>query len=248
MSTGLIGQPGGASPPLVAQLRAATVRYGSTSAPTVALDAVDLAIQAASMTAVVGRSGSGKSTLLSLLALLRTPTAGQVLIEGVDLAALREGQRARLRATRIGVVFQAFHLEPSLSAAQNVMLPWFTGVVGGSHRSAQARAVELLEVLGIPELAGRLRDEMSGGQRQRVALARALFARPALLLADEPTGNLDEHTADQVTDTLAALPGQLGTALVVVTHDRAIAAKAQQRLELVAGRIAAVEVPAGADR
>lgn len=230
------------------ELRAVTVRFQAGRDATTALDCVDLAIWPGSVTAVVGRSGSGKSTLLSVLGLLRTPTAGSVRFEGTDTSSLRAAERTRIRATKIGIVFQSFHLEPSLTAAENVMLPWFTGAVPGSYTSAYAHAVQVLDMLDVGELAARRRDEMSGGQRQRVAIARALFTRPPLLLADEPTGNLDEATADQVFKVLGDLPRLFGTSVVVVTHDSNVASISDRDLVIVTGHIhsAAARAASGA--
>lgn len=228
----------------VIELRGVGMVYPTSRGEVEALQDVDLAVAAGSMTAVVGRSGSGKSTLLAVMGLIRRPSTGAVLVEGVDLAEANDARRARIRATRVGIVFQAFHLEPALTAAENTMLAWFTGAVRLPYPQARARAIEVLDALGIAELAGRRRDEMSGGQRQRVAIARALFARPVVLLADEPTGNLDESTADQVVALLRTLPDAFGTAVVVVTHDRAVATVADERVSLTAGRLSREAVAA----
>lgn len=223
------------TPPVVA-LHAVSVDYPTGSGPVHALEDVSLTIAAASSTAVVGRSGSGKSSLVSVLSLLRRPSRGRVLAAGQDTAHLSDPALSRLRAAAVGTVFQSFHLDPAFTAETNVFLPWyFTATT--SRRSARSRARGLLEVLGIPELANRHPGQMSGGQRQRVAIARALFTQPPLLIADEPTGNLDEDTAALVADTLYSLPDTLGTAIVVVTHDTDIAARAERRISLVRGQI-----------
>jgi ABC-type lipoprotein export system ATPase subunit len=191
----------------------------------------------ASSTAIVGRSGSGKSTLISVLSLLRSPASGSVRALGREIGHLSDSDLSRLRSTLVGTVFQSFHLDPSFSAADNVMLPWYFGS-GGSRRVARARALEVLEVLGIADLARRLPGEMSGGQRQRVAIARALFTAPPLLIADEPTGNLDRHTADKMFDLLREINRDLGIAFVIVTHDPALAALAHRQLHMQSGNLA----------
>lgn len=222
----------------VLALRAVAVRYDTPHGVVAALDGIDADFAAATSTAIVGRSGSGKSTLLSVLALLRTPTSGAVLVDDVDVASAAEHERARLRSSHVGLVFQSFHLERSLTAAHNVMLPWVFDSRQLSRRAARLRAAELLELVGIGELSKRRPFEMSGGQRQRVAIARALFAGPAVFLADEPTGNLDEETANDVADTMLALPEALGVCVIIATHDRSIADRADRVLVLSHGRIA----------
>ncbi|GAB3089757.1 ATP-binding cassette domain-containing protein [Nocardioides zeae] len=223
-----------------AQLSGVGVSYRSVDGPVVALRGVDLVCEAATSTSIVGRSGSGKSTLISVLSLLRRPTEGSVCIEGVAVSDMRERERAALRAGRIGIVFQAFHLEPSLTVVDNVMLGWHFAPHGLSRAAARERACSDLEELGIGDLAARRPHALSGGQRQRVAIARAVFTRPALLVADEPTGNLDEETAGDVAALLLALPRAHGTALVMVTHDTTIAALAQHRMRLDRGVLARV--------
>lgn len=220
-----------------AALSSVTVEYASADGQVVALDAASIEFESGTSTAIVGRSGSGKSTLISVLALMRRPSQGDVWLGGVRVTDLPSGELARLRSTEIGIVFQAFHLESSLTAAENVMLPWYFRSATGSHRSARQHASDMLEILDIGHLAGRSPNRMSGGQRQRVAIARALFPQPTLFIADEPTGNLDEDTANSVAEAIMALPSTLGATVVVVTHDRAIAARAGRRLELARGRV-----------
>ncbi|MDO5503571.1 MAG: ABC transporter ATP-binding protein [Actinomycetia bacterium] len=211
--------------------------YPSVDGDVVALAGVDFTCHYGTSTAIVGRSGSGKSTLISVLSMLRTPTSGSVMIDGVETTTLSAIERDRLRALRIGIVFQAFHLEPTLSVLDNVTLPWrFTGA-RQSAREARAHADEVLGQLDIADLAHRHPNTLSGGQRQRVAIARALFARPALFVADEPTGNLDEDTANDIADVLLELPARFGTAVVIVTHDRAVAARADRTLTITRGQI-----------
>jgi ABC-type antimicrobial peptide transport system, ATPase component len=227
---------------ITAMLDAATVRYSTAHGSVTALREVTVSFPAGSASAIVGRSGSGKSTLISVLSLLRRPTSGRVLLRDVVVSELSERELARARAS-VGIVFQSFHLEPSLTAAENVMLPWYFGISAEagrrrmSRRTAYRRAVDILERLGIGALAGRRPNAMSGGQRQRVAIARALFTNPILFVADEPTGNLDEETANDVAATIFGLPATFGTTVVVVTHDAEVAAMADTRLELVRGEL-----------
>ncbi len=218
-----------------ASLDEVSVHYASPTGTVAALDRASVTFMRGTSTAVAGRSGSGKSTLISVLALLRRPTTGSVSIAGIDTTRSTAAELAILRSRSIGVVFQAFHLEASLTAVQNVMLPWFFQARGSSRRTAIGRANYLLDALDIGALAARRPHQMSGGQKQRVAIARALFAEPALLLADEPTGNLDEETANGVSDVLMRLAGDFGTAVVVVTHDPVVAAMADASIELLHG-------------
>lgn len=224
-----------------ASLHDVSVEYPSPTGPVVALRDVSLELPRSTSTAILGRSGAGKSTLVAVLALLRAPTAGEVRIGGIGANELDPLERARLRASEIGIVFQAFHLEPSFTATENVMLPWYFARRAEPRGAARARARDLLDLLGIGELAGRRPNEMSGGQRQRVAIARALFPGPSLFIADEPTGNLDEETAGVVTDALLSLPRRLGTTVLIVTHDRVVAERADRRITLVRGRLGPTE-------
>lgn len=220
----------------VVSLRDVSVHFEAGGEKVRALERASLDIRAGTSTSIMGRSGSGKSTLMSVLSLLRRPTQGQVLARGRDVSSLSDADLAGLRANFVGTVFQSFHLDPTFSAAGNVMLPWyFTAAM--SARDARARARELLEVVGIPELVDRYPEQMSGGQRQRVAIARALFADPPLLIADEPTGNLDEDTARIICHVLYSLPKTVSSAVVVVTHDPQIAAMAENRISIVRGEL-----------
>lgn len=206
-----------------------------------ALSDIDLALDFGDSLAITGRSGSGKSTLLALLSTLRRPTSGTVTVFGHDIATLSDRSLADMRGARIGMVFQSFHLDAKESVWRNVALPWvFAG--GSNRRSAQYRADKLLCAVGLDDLGKRSAAELSGGQRQRVAIARALMCNPGLLVADEPTGNLDESTANVVADLLFGLTRPAthtdgGLAVVVVTHDREVARRACRRAELVAGRL-----------
>jgi putative ABC transport system ATP-binding protein len=201
----------------------------------VILHEIDLAVMAGEAVAIVGASGSGKSTLLGLLAGLDTPSAGSVALDGVDLFALGEDGRAALRARLLGFVFQSFQLLPALNARENVMLP--LELAGAAD--AAARASAMLERVGLAERLGHYPKHLSGGEQQRVALARAFVMQPKLLLADEPTGNLDAATGAGIIELMFALNAAAGTTLVLVTHDDAIAHRCQRQIRLVGGRIGA---------
>ena len=192
--------------------------------------------------AIVGASGSGKSTLLSIIAGLDTPTRGTVRIAGDDLFAVSEDERAALRARRVGFVFQSFQLLGNLTALENVMLP----LELAGRRDARAVASEMLARVGLAERLRHYPKVLSGGEQQRVALARAFVVHPAVLLADEPTGSLDFATGEKIMELMFDLNREQGTTLVLVTHDRAIAALCQRRLTVEAGRIAADERTAAA--
>ncbi len=187
--------------------------------------------------AIVGASGSGKSTLLTLLAGLDLPTSGKVFMAGIDLFALDEDQRAAERARKLGFVFQSFQLLPNLTALENVMLP--LELLG--QRDARVQAKAMLERVGLGERLGHYPKVLSGGEQQRVALARAFVVKPAVLLADEPTGSLDFATGAKVMELMFELNRELGTTLVMVTHDIAIAARCQRQLRIDAGRLVADE-------
>ncbi|HET8691395.1 MAG TPA: ABC transporter ATP-binding protein [Steroidobacteraceae bacterium] len=196
------------------------------------LDDVSLAVAAGETLAVVGASGAGKSTLLALLAGLDEPTAGSVFLAGIELSALDEDGRAAVRAQHVGFVFQSFHLVPSLTAHENVMLP----LELAGRRDARAAARAVLEQVGLGPRLGHYPRQLSGGEQQRVAIARAFVTRPAVLFADEPTGNLDTATGQRVIELLFDLNAANGTTLVLVTHDREIAARCGRILQLDAGR------------
>jgi lipoprotein-releasing system ATP-binding protein len=207
------------------------------------LRGLDLAVPAGASLAVLGASGSGKSTLLHLLGGLDRPDGGAVFVEGCDLTRLDGRARLHFRNRRLGFVYQFHHLIAELSAADNVALPLVLG--GRSWRSARAEAVSLLARVGLGDRAGRRPNMLSGGERQRVAVARALVARPALVLADEPTGNLDPHTGAEVVRLLCELPRDRGAALVVATHDARLAHELDRRLVLRDGRLVAEEEAPG---
>jgi putative ABC transport system ATP-binding protein len=211
-----------------------------------ALQGLNLRIERGEMLAITGSSGSGKSTLLNLLGLLDEPTSGELLLEGSPVAGVNAVERARLRNRRIGFVFQQFQLLPRLSAWRNVALPLVYAGVAAPERQARARA--LLEQVGLAAHADKRPLQLSGGQQQRVAIARALACRPAVLLADEPTGALDSATGREVMALLRQLRADTGCTLVIVTHDPAIAAQCPRVLRFQDGHLASdvthVEVPA----
>ena len=200
------------------------------------LDGVTLAIEAGEMVALTGPSGAGKSTFLHLIGALDAPTAGRVSFEGRDLAGLDEGELARFRNESVGFVFQSHHLLPEFHALENAMMP---GLVRRLPRTeARRRAEESLARVGLSDRIGHRPGELSGGEQQRVALARALVLQPRLLLADEPTGNLDPQTAEGIHGLLRELNRELGVTGVVVTHNEVLAESLGRRVRLVAGRLA----------
>jgi putative ABC transport system ATP-binding protein len=192
---------------------------------------VSLDIATGESVAIVGASGAGKSTLLALLAGLDSPSSGRITLAGADLTLLDEDGRARLRAERVGFVFQSFHLVPSLTALENVMLP----LELAGRRDARAAAAETLGRVGLAQRTGHYPRQLSGGEQQRVALARAFVTRPAVLFADEPTGNLDTHTGERIISLLFELNAQSQTTLVLVTHDLAVAARCGRVLHMDSG-------------
>lgn len=218
---------------IVLEARDLTRKVSSPEGELTIVDGVSLAIGAGETVALVGPSGAGKSTLLAMLAGLDVPTAGCVLLDGHDLTGLDEDARARLRANSVGFVFQAFHLLPALTALENVMLP--LELVG--RRDAVSAARAMLARVGLAERTGHYPRQLSGGEQQRVALARASVVRPAVLFADEPTGNLDTATGASIGDLLFELNREVGTTLVLVTHDVALAARCERRLTMTAGRL-----------
>ncbi len=201
-----------------------------------AVAGANLAIRRGEYCSIMGPSGSGKSTLLNLIALLDRPTSGRYLLNGSDVTALSDDELAAVRNRTIGFVFQSFHLVPRLTAAQNIELPLLLAGVAGRERAERVRAA--LAALGLTGRAAHRPAELSGGQRQRVAIARAMIMRPPLLLADEPTGNLDSASGAQVIDILEGLQREQQVTLVIVTHDAALGARAHRHLGIVDGRIA----------
>jgi putative ABC transport system ATP-binding protein len=199
-----------------------------------ALRSLDLSIAAGEYVAVMGPSGSGKSTLLNLLGLLDRPNAGTYHLEGRDVTTLSAEEQARVRSERIGFVFQSFHLVPRLTAAENVALPMILAGIAPAQRAE--RVAQTLRDYGLENRADHRPDQLSGGQRQRVAIARATIMQPAVILADEPTGNLDRATGEEVMRLLETLNGQ-GVTLIVVTHDGALGARARRQLLMEDGAL-----------
>ncbi|AOV98506.1 ABC transporter ATP-binding protein [Edwardsiella hoshinae] len=208
-------------------------RVGEGESQISILTAVELVVKRGQSLALIGESGSGKSTLLGILAGLDDASSGEVWLLGQSLAHLDEDQRAALRAHDIGFVFQAFMLVPTLTALENVQLPAL--LRGEGERESRQRAVALLQQVGLGQRLQHLPAQLSGGEQQRVALARAFSARPQILFADEPTGNLDRQTGERVADLLFELNLRQGTTLVMVTHDAQLAARCQRRLRLQEG-------------
>ena len=214
--------------PLVS-VRLLSKSYGKNTV----INGLDLDIEESSVVAVMGRSGSGKSTLLSIIAGLDTPTSGTVRLAGQDIFAISEDERAALRAQKVGFVFQSFQLMGNLTALENVMLP----LELSGTQSARTLATEMLKRVGLGERLAHYPKVLSGGEQQRVALARAFVVQPAVLLADEPTGSLDFATGETVMQLMFELNRELGTTLVLVTHDKAIAARCERRIVIEAGQI-----------
>jgi putative ABC transport system ATP-binding protein len=204
------------------------------------LHALDLFVPSGQCVAIVGPSGSGKSTLLGLIAGLDAPSTGQILIDGVDITALDEDRLARLRGEKVGFVFQSFHLIPSLTALENVLVPMEIAGRGG----AAARATGLLQEVGLGDRAHHYPSQLAGGEQQRVAIARALSNDPRIVLADEPTGNLDTANGRRVVDLLLSINRTRGTTVVLVTHDPSLAALTNGRLTLRDGRVVQSDLPA----
>jgi len=221
-----------ASPPPL-QLDQVALTLPSVAGPVAILRGVDFSVATGECVAVVGPSGSGKSSLIAVAAGLEQPSAGTVRLFGEDLSRLNEDGRARLRRGRVSLVFQSFHLLPNMTAEENVAAPL---EIAGA-RNAGATAADWLDRVGLHERRRHYPHQLSGGEQQRVALARALAARPALLFADEPTGNLDADNAGLVADMMFALVAEVGAALVLVTHEAALAERAGRRVTMAGGRI-----------
>jgi lipoprotein-releasing system ATP-binding protein len=209
-----------------------------TKAEVEVLHGIDLTLKPGEFAALIGPSGSGKSTLLNLIGLLDRPTAGRLFLAGQATEELGDEARTRLRARAIGFVFQFHHLLPAFSAQENVMLP-LLAARGRRDDAMFARAAELIDQVGLTPWAGQRPNDLSGGQQQRVAIARALVLEPALVLADEPTGNLDTHSADVVFELLRRVNREKGTTFLIVTHDPRLANRCDRIIELVDGQIAA---------
>ena len=216
-------------------LRGIVRRYGDADESLTVLDGADLDLAPGQMVALVAPSGAGKSTLLHIAGLLETPDQGEVFVAGQATASLDDAQRTGLRRRDIGFVYQFHHLLPEFSALENLVLPQM--IAGLSKAEAKGRALELLTYLGLAARASHRPAELSGGEQQRVAIARAVVNAPKLLLADEPTGNLDPKTADGVFDTLRALVGASGVSALIVTHNLELAARMDRRVTLREGKV-----------
>jgi len=221
---------------LVVRCRNLGRTYDADAIPVHALRGVDLDVVAGEFVSLAGPSGSGKSTLLNLIGALDRPSTGDVVVDGVALAGLGEAQLADLRLTKIGFVFQAYNLIPVLSARENV--EFIMQLQGVPARERRDRALEILASLGMAELADRRPGEMSGGQQQRVAVARAIVTRPALLLADEPSANLDSETTKGLLELLRRINEERHVTIVTATHDPMVMSYARRRVQLLDGRIA----------
>ncbi|MGB1034335.1 MAG: ABC transporter ATP-binding protein [Paracoccaceae bacterium] len=218
---------------MLLDVQSLTKSYATADGPVAVLRGVDLSVAAGETVALTGESGSGKSTLLHLVAGLDQPDAGVIRFDGRDVAGLDDAGRAHLRRTALGVIFQQFNLIPSLTVAANIA---FQARLSG--RWDGAYCTELCATLGLTDHVAKYPEALSGGQQQRVAIARVLAARPRLVLADEPTGNLDEDTAKVVLDEMLGLVAQTGAALMVVTHSDAVAGRMQRRVHLRSGQLA----------
>ena len=233
-----------ASGKAVVSLEAVRKSYGvGTPVETEVLHGIDLRIDAGEFVALTGPSGSGKSTLLNIVGLLERPTSGRLAIAGRDTADLGEADLTELRGRAIGFVFQFHHLLPGFTALENVMMPSIIDR-GAADPEAERAARELLERVGLAGAERKRPSELSGGMAQRVAIARALVQSPRLVLADEPTGNLDTHSADQIFDLLQAFNRETGAACLIVTHDPRLAERCQRRIVIVDGRVVDGAVPA----
>lgn len=216
--------------------------YQQGKLETKVLTSLDLTVEKGELLAIVGSSGCGKSTFLHLAGALDTPSSGQVMINGVDIATLSENEKAKLRNQHIGFVYQFHHLMMEFTAQENVAMPLL--IRGESAKNAKVLADAMLAKVNLSHRGHHLPSELSGGERQRVAIARALVTEPSLVLADEPTGNLDFDTAEKIYQLLRELNHQLHTSFVIVTHDLTLAAKMDRQLRLIHGQLAAIDVEA----
>lgn len=198
---------------------------------------IDLDIKDGEFVAIMGPSGSGKSTLLAILACIDTPSEGSMLLDEEDISNLNENRLAVLRNQKIGVVFQAFNLISTLNALENVEAPLFASSHGYSRKEIEEKAIEMLKMVGLEDRMKHRPDELSGGQQQRVAIARALVTNPQILIADEPTGNLDSNTGEKVLELFIKLHKDLGITLIVATHDKSVASKADRVINIIDGKI-----------
>jgi len=215
---------------------ALTRNFGEGEAEVAVLKGIDMSMKAGEMAALLGPSGSGKSTLLTILGTLMRASSGSHVMLGVDLMQASEAERTKFRSQHLGFVFQFHHLLPDLSALENVMMP-AAAAAGRETRAMRERAKELLDAVGLADRRDYRPAAMSGGQRQRVAVARALINNPVLVLADEPTGNLDRQSADHVMDLIRSINQAMATSFLISTHDEHIAGQCRRRIELLDGRI-----------
>jgi putative ABC transport system ATP-binding protein len=228
-----VNKPAATNPSIQVQARDLRKSVRGPGGDLTILERLDLTVNAGEAVAILGASGSGKSTLLGLLAGLDQATHGEVYLFGQNLSGLDEDARARLRAGEVGFVFQNFQLLPTLTAVENILLP--LELIGSPDPRAQAH--QALEQVGLTQRAEHYPRQLSGGEQQRIAIARAIAAGPRILFADEPTGNLDQHTGAQIIELLLSLRQRIGVALVLVTHDAALAARCDRRLQLDQGRL-----------
>lgn len=217
-------------------VRGLTKTFGEGQAAATVLHGINLDLRRGELAALVGPSGSGKSTLLTILGTLLKPSSGTHHMLGVDLGTASDAERTRFRNENIGFVFQFHHLLPDLDALENVMMP-AAALAGRETSKMRSRAAELLDAVGLADRRGYRPGAMSGGQRQRVAVARALMNRPALVLADEPTGNLDRQSADQVMTLISQINAETGCCFLISTHDEHISVRCQRRVEVLDGRL-----------
>ncbi|AWW27944.1 ABC transporter ATP-binding protein [Acetobacterium carbinolicum] len=219
----------------VVEVKGVSKVYGKTI-KTVALDKLDLGFKTGSFNAIIGESGSGKSTLLNIMGTLDRPTKGDVIINGVSTKNMSKGRLDDLRNETLGFVFQFHYLLPEFTALENVLMPYRIAK-GKADKKSQERAKEILSLVGLEKVENNLATNMSGGQQQRTAIARALMNQPKIILADEPTGNLDSQTTDSIYQLFRRINQELGTTFVIITHDRRVAEKADRIIEILDGRI-----------
>ncbi len=217
----------------VVELGGVQLAYPTPAGPVEVLRGIDLDVAAGEIIAVMGPSGSGKSSLIAVIGGLETPNEGKVLVAGTDLASASEAERTRMRRVSMGIVFQAYHLVPAMTALENAALPLTLAGVGGARKKARA----ILEAVGLGHRLTHRPSALSGGEQQRVAIARAFVARPKLILADEPTGNLDQRTGAKIIDLMFEMAREMNAALLLVTHDPALAERCDRTIGLEDGRL-----------